>query len=146
MSRKDQSGVTLIELLATVAIVAILGAIAVPAYRNYMIRANRSEAKELLLQLQTAQEKFYLDNNAYTNNVVGAPPGGLGMSGVSHSGKYALGDDQVALGAGGQSYTATASPVSGKGQDSDDKCTTLTLTDTGVRGSSGTADVAECWR
>jgi type IV pilus assembly protein PilE len=146
MTRKMQAGVTLMELLATLAVVGILGAIAVPTYRNYMIRANRSEAKELLLQLQTAEEKFYLDNNAYTANVTDAPPGGLGLSGTSHTGKYALGNADVAVAANGQTYTATVSPVAGKGQDDDAHCTTFTLTDTGVRGSSGTASVAECWK
>ena len=140
---RNQRGVTLMELLTVVAIVGLLGVIAVPGYRQYMMRSGRADGKAALLQVQTAQERFYLDNNAYTANVVGAPPAGLGLSGTSASGKYTV---AVALGAGGQTYTVTATPVAGHGQDGDAKCTTLTITDTGQKGSTGSAAVAECWK
>lgn len=143
LRRSAQHGVTLIELMIVVVVVAILGSIAVPSYRAYVIRAQRTEAKSALLQLQTAQEKFYLQNNAYTDQVTAAPPAGLGLSATSENGLY---DIAVALGGGGQSYTATATPVTGKSQASDSDCTQLSVTDTGLHGASGSGGVDVCWR
>ena len=77
--RPTQNGVTLIELLTVIVVIGILASIAVPSYRNYLIRAQRTEATTALLNLQAAQEKFYLQNNAYTDQVAAAPPAGLGL-------------------------------------------------------------------
>jgi type IV pilus assembly protein PilE len=137
-------GITLIELLTVVVVIAILASIAVPSYRNYLIRSQRAEAKTALLQLRAAQEQFYLNRNAYTDDVAGAPPDGLGLTAVSETGKYAI---SVDLDADGQGYTATAAPAAGGGQEDDDTCGSLTITDTGVRGiEGGTGTVEECWR
>lgn len=142
MRSDTQRGVTLIELMVVVVVIAILASIAVPSYRAYMIRTQRSEATSALLQLQAAQEKFYLQNNSYTDQVAAAPPAGLGLLARTERGLY---DIAVVLGAGGQSYTATASPVAGESQADDTQCTQLSVTDTGVRNSTPAA-AATCWR
>ncbi len=85
---RAQRGVTLIELMMVVTILAIIAGIAVPSYRKYLLRSQRSEAKIALLQLQTAQEKYYLQNNSYTEDVKSASPTGLGLAGISETGKY----------------------------------------------------------
>lgn len=141
--RVRQGGITLIELLTVIVVIAILASVAIPSYRNYLIRTQRAEAKTALLQLQAAQEKFYLNANAYTDQVAAAPPDGLGLTGISETGKYQI---TVDLGADGQGYTATASPAPGGGQEDDTDCGSLSITDTGVRGVSGPASVQECWR
>jgi type IV pilus assembly protein PilE len=139
--RYVQRGVTLIELMVVVVVVAILASIAVPSYRSYMIRTQRTEAKSALLQLQAAQEKFYLQNNAYTNNVTAAPPVGLGLPGTTENGLYTI----TIPGAAGQSYTALATPVVGGGQADDAKCTQFSVTNTGTRGATGSGGVDACW-
>lgn len=139
--RKRQAGVTLIELLTVIVVLAILGSIAVPSYRSYLLRANRADAKSALLDVQAAQEKYYLQHNAYTENVTSRPPDGLGLSGTTTHGYYNI---KVALGNTDQSYTATAEPISGAGQQ-DDKCGTFTLTHTGRRDTSG-SNVDTCWK
>lgn len=144
MNNLRQRGVTLMELLTVVVIIAILASVAIPTYRNYLLRTQRAEGKTALLQLQAAQEKFYLNGNSYTDDVMGAPPDGLGLPGNSETNKYNI---TVELGDDGQSYTASAAPASGGGQEDDARCGTLTLTDTGVRGiDGGTGEVEECWR
>ncbi len=136
-------GVTLMELLVVVAIIGIIAAVAVPTYRKYLIRTNRAEAKIALLQLQTAEEKFYMQNNTFTANLTGAQPAGLGLTNVTETGKYNI---DVVLGADGQTYTATASPRAGGGQADDTECANFTITQRGTRGVSGPKGMQACWR
>ena len=141
-----QAGVTLIELMTVLVVLAILASIAVPSYRSYMLRANRSDAKSALMQLQVAQEKYFLQFNSYTKKVTDAPPAGLGLTGVTTHGFYALSIPELA--ADGQSYTAYATPVPGGGQQDDKKCNIFTINDRGVQGikDATTNDKAACWK
>lgn len=59
-------GFTLIELLIVVAIVGILSAIAVPQYRDYVIRARLTEAFTGLGSVQTAAEEFWNNQHTYS--------------------------------------------------------------------------------
>jgi type IV pilus assembly protein PilA len=61
---KKQQGFTLIELMIVVAIVAILAAIALPAYQDYIIRAQVSEAATLLDGTKTTTTEFF-ENKGY---------------------------------------------------------------------------------
>ena len=58
-------GFTLIELMVVVAILAVISAIAIPAYTGYIKAAKMSEAQNNLAALRLAQEEFFLDNNTY---------------------------------------------------------------------------------
>jgi type IV pilus assembly protein PilE len=62
---RSSRGFTLIELLIVVAIVGILSAIAVPQYRDYVIRARLTEAFTGLGGVQTAAEEFWNNNHTY---------------------------------------------------------------------------------
>ena len=66
---KKMRGITLLELMIVVMIVGVLAAIAYPNYRDAAARAKRNEAKAALLQIATNQERFYLNNNTYTNDM-----------------------------------------------------------------------------
>ncbi|MDA8328040.1 MAG: pilin [Betaproteobacteria bacterium] len=57
--QKIQKGFTLIELMIVVAIIGILAAIGIPAYQNYIIRAQVSEGPALLGPVQTALSEYY---------------------------------------------------------------------------------------
>ena len=61
---KRQQGFTLIELMIVVAIVAILAAIALPAYQDYIIRSQVSEAATLLDGTKTTTTEFF-ENKGY---------------------------------------------------------------------------------
>ena len=63
---KNRKGYTLIELMVVVAIIGILGAIAIPGYIGYRLRAERSVAWTDLQALRLLEEQFYAEINAYT--------------------------------------------------------------------------------
>jgi type IV pilus assembly protein PilE len=140
-----QQGVTLLELMAVVIVIGVLGTIAIPSYRQYVMRAQRVEAKNALLQVAANQERFYLTNRSYGTvaQLIGAnllPAGGLSERGTyqitmaPHAAGYAVG------------YTATATPVAGGQVDmrDDTQCTTFSIDAQGVRTATG-GDAASCW-
>lgn len=62
---KRQCGFTLIELMITVAVIAILAAIAYPSYRDSVIKSRRTDAKNALTQAMANMERYYTENNTY---------------------------------------------------------------------------------
>ncbi|SFQ74476.1 type IV pilus assembly protein PilE [Variovorax sp. OK605] len=65
--RRNAGGFTLIELMVTVAIVAILAAIALPSYRQYVIRSKRSAAQAQMMDIANRQQQYLLANRNYAN-------------------------------------------------------------------------------
>lgn len=143
--RKSEKGVTLIELLTVVVVVAVLASIAVPSYRRYLLRAQRSDATTALLRLQSAEEKFFLQYGAYTTDLTSNAPTGLGQtSSRSERGYYQLGVAPTTTG-----YDAVATVVSGGGQGDDKKCASFKVTERGVKSALDSANATstdECWR
>lgn len=123
-------GFTLIELMITVVVIAILAAIALPSYQEHIRRGSRGAAQSELVELSGTQEKIYLNSNAYTDKLTtpynGTADGGLGVtSGKTRDGRYTL-----AATVNGASYTLTATPIAGTTQASDG---TLTFASDGSR-------------
>jgi type IV pilus assembly protein PilE len=129
-------GVTLIELMTVVAVLAIISSIAVASYRRYLVRTNRTEATGALLRIQVAQEKFFLQNNTYTSDL-----SKLGVPATTSSGNYALAVSGTSL---TTSFTATATPQN-RQASADTDCQGLTIDDKGQRGSTPGA-TSLCWK
>lgn len=70
--RKAQTGFTLIELMIVVAIIGILAAVALPAYQDYTIRAQASEAMSLASGLKIQVADVYADRGALADADSGA--------------------------------------------------------------------------
>lgn len=131
---KSNAGMTLMELMITVAIVALLASIAYPSYREQVLKSHRSDAKAALMQAAQAMERCYTRTNSFadaacTGLVVAAVPGG----------RYQL--SVAAPNATTYTLTATAQGP----QTADTRCGDLTLRQDGTKGRSGSAPVADCW-
>src|SRR5688572_2993128 len=62
---RHAKGFTVIELMIVVAIVAILSAIAVPGYNDYLMRSKISEAVANLSDMRVKMEQYFLDHRTY---------------------------------------------------------------------------------
>ncbi len=149
MLGKKSKGFTLLELVITMVIVAILAAIALPNYSNYVYRTRRADGKNMLEKVAAAQERVYTNFNAYASTVTGAPtgnpPAGLGfVTATSTDGHYIV--TVGGVGATNQTYTLTATPVTGDVQAAD-ACGALTLDNTGKKSWTGANPPTNgpCW-
>jgi type IV pilus assembly protein PilE len=147
--RHRQQGVTLIELVVVMIIVGILAAVAIPSYRSYVVRSQRSDAKDALLALATAEEKHYLQCNQYAGTIAAATncaAGEVQSAATSKNGWYDL---DAAAPNPQVGFTVTATAINGQNQWQDTACRTFTVTQAGVRtatDSGGADNSAECWR
>jgi type IV pilus assembly protein PilE len=144
-ARRVARGFTLIELMIVISVVAILTTIAVASYRAYVLRATRTEARMALLSIQVAQEKFFLQNNQYAQNLataLAAPPAGLGVAldaaGLTLGGHYAVSFPAATA----TTYTVQAVATGTQIKDTA-ACLTFTINEQGVRTP---ADASGCWR
>jgi type IV pilus assembly protein PilE len=134
-SRHRMQGITLIELMIVVVIVSILAAVAYPNYQEFTARAKRNEARAALLRLATNQERFYLNNNTFTQDLTSL---GFATTPVweTETGYY----DIRVTAANASNFTATATYKQGGSEAG--KCLTFTIDG---RGSKTSDPDTDCW-
>jgi type IV pilus assembly protein PilE len=145
MANRRQSGVTLVELLVTVGIVAILSAIAYPSYQRYVARTHRNAASACLSQYAQVMEQHYTANLSYE----GAPPAPPTNRAEPCSGQNEL-NRRYTIAVRAESVTESAYildaiPI-GTQAAVDAQCGTLTLDQSGERSTSVAANRDICWR
>ena len=144
---KTSNGFTLIELMIVVAIVGILAGIAYPSYQAEVRSTKRAECAGALVGFAGAMERFFTKNSTY----IGAGAGG------NPTGAPTVYPTQCPIDGGIATYNltiqaATASTFTVQaartGAQAVDKCGTLTLSNTGLKGITG-ADAGvmtlDCW-
>lgn len=145
-------GFTLIELMVTVAIASILLTVATSAYKSQIRKSRRTEAKTALLDLAGREERLYATTSQYGNTQAQL---GYGTSTSAFTsvavgtGYYQVSITNVSATANPPTYTLTATPVTGKGQENDTQCASFTVDQTGTQSSldsSGNNSTSTCWQ
>ncbi|MGY4025547.1 type IV pilin protein [Aeromonas rivuli] len=128
--RKHARGMTLIELMVAVAIVAIIAAIAYPSFTDGLRKSRRAEGFKGLLTMQLKQEEYRVSNSSYspTLSAVGNPASDY--YNFSISGASATGYTLIATAKGAQSGDNSGAT----------SCNTLTLTKADAK------TPAACWK
>ncbi|MHC8441350.1 MAG: type IV pilin protein [Candidatus Eutrophobiaceae bacterium] len=130
---RQARGFTLIELMITVAIIAIISSIAIPSYTEYVKRGKRAEARSALLEAAAKMERYYSDENRYESSFTV-----LGIEENTQNNYYRL---SITLGATKQEFWLVAIPTIL------DKCGSYTFNNRGEKGNiDNTETVKECWR
>ena len=125
-------GFSLIEMAVIMAVLGILLAIALPAYREHVRKSIRAEAQSFLTGVASRQQQFLVDKRGYAASVAA-----LNMAPPSHV--KANFEDPITVDVPAvvpPTFTLTAKAI---GDQAKDKCATLTLDSAGNRGPAG------CW-
>lgn len=138
------SGFTLIELMIVVAIVAILAAVAFPAYQDSVAKSRRAEAAGALIEAAQRLEVFFTQNGRYcaladcSTGLAPVFPTAVPSSGAAY---YTIqGQD------GQVSATAFVIEAVPAGSMANDDCATLRLSAAGETTVTGSVSAAQCWR
>lgn len=135
-----QRGFTLIEVMITVAIIAILAAIATPAYNEQIRKSRRADAKVALAQTAQRLERCYVDNNTFVFDAANAP--GCPQSHTTSDGYYT-----ITVAATPSTYSLTARPTAKGSQDDDSHCNQIILGSDGSKTSKDKTGTVNdyCW-
>lgn len=153
MRARDTGGYTLMELLVTMVILGILASVAVPAYTAQVRKSRRTDARTAVLDIAGREERLFSTTTSYSSTPSDL---GYGVAGATFpmtvgDGYYSVAVNVVPAAPPNQpaTFTITATPVAGKGQDRDSQCATFTVDQAGKQSaldSAGTDATSACWR
>ncbi|MGF1688811.1 type IV pilin protein [Photobacterium japonica] len=137
---KHQKGVTMIDLVITVAILGVITAIAYPSYQAHTFKGHRSQVMADLMKIQLTLEDNYTQSGAYDYSIIS---GNTCAFCEIDTTRYHISVD--ASGTGMDNYKLVATPQSRTNQ-TDDECGTLYLNAAGVgTAKKGNTMIDGCW-
>lgn len=151
----QHAGFTLIELMITVAIVAMLAAVAYPSYRDYIDRSRRSEAQGIAMEAAQWMERFYAENYRYDQNTAGVAVADLFSARFTQSPRTGAASYTFSVPTGTLTQTAFVVLATRTGSMGSDPCGDFEITNTGVRRLSSynttrypsqAQAMSRCWR
>lgn len=127
---KASKGFTLIELMIAVVIIGILSAVAIPQYKQYVVRSKRASVQAFMMDIANREKQYLLDARSFTPNWAGTDPApNLGMKAPKEvSDHYTITVCVDCTAGNPPSFMITATPIAGTSQAGDGD---LTLDDTG---------------
>ena len=135
--RRSVGGFTLIELMIVVAIVAILLAIALPSYTDYVTRGKLTEAQNTLSAYRVSMEQYYQDNRSY----LATAGGGCGVNPATASSGLKYFTVACTPAASGSTYFADATGLGFEFQIDNTNARSTPIAPAGW----GAPSVAGCW-
>jgi type IV pilus assembly protein PilE len=140
-------GLTLIELMVVVAVLAILATIAIPAYDRLMTSVRRSDGRGALTSVALAQERYFSVYQHYTPAMSTL----ISLAGLDSEFKYGNNDFRsikrnylLSVAATSTTFLVTAAPDPSKPQANDTYCTEMTIDGTGKKSGKPATD-NKCW-
>lgn len=125
-------GFTLIEVAVIMAVAAILAAVAIPNYSEYVMRSHRSAVQSFISDVASRQSQFFLDRRSFAGTVAAlnmTPPADVAA-------RYTVAIAVVAGPPAG--FQVSATPI---GTQATDRCGLLTIDQAGNRTAVGN----RCW-
>jgi type IV pilus assembly protein PilE len=150
------AGFTLIEVMIVVALLGIIAMIAIPSYQEYVTRSKRSAARQVLMEAAQYLERNYTGAGCYNFTDTPSCLAQAGTATVKPSTLLRAPSEGrasyiVGWALASSTFTLTATPCGDANCPKDYEttfkdptCGTLTLTQTGLRGASGS--VSTCWQ
>jgi type IV pilus assembly protein PilE len=144
------AGFTLIELMVTLVVAAVLILIAIPGYQSQIRSSRRTEAKTALLDLAGREETLFSTKNVYSNlpSDVGYGAGAFPLAVGSNYYNVNVVVPNPAAPAAQPSFLITATPVGGSSQAQDAACQAFSVDQLGNQtalDSGGALNTKTCW-
>jgi type IV pilus assembly protein PilE len=141
--KRRMAGLTLVELMVTLAVLVILASLVYPAYTTFVLKSRRAEARVALSDLAMAEQRFFTINGRFGTSAQ------LGTAYTDVIDEMTDGDGDgtpdyysIAVASTTTSFSVTATASGAQGDDG--TCSAFVIDELGVRTATGT-DPDKCW-
>jgi len=136
----SQTGLSFIELLCTLVIIAIITSIAYPSYSEGLMKIKHTEAKSALLELQNQYERYFMTHNSYEDAKIGTDVNALINQTITKNGNY-----QLEISEQKEDYYLLSAHPNSNSTIQDKVCASFTLNSLGEQNVSGSGNAYQCW-